>query len=114
MMSKLQAKYPVAAVAPFEEMLFPLSTLFEVASTTTIVLDGLDEVEEGAPELEQLLDFLKTTSEQTSVRVNTASLQLLLSSPPSFLVGADDTMQGILQFVRARTTFSNTWIPAPN
>jgi hypothetical protein len=108
-MFQLQIQYPKVADAPFNEMLAVFTTMFVSSPGTTLILDGLDELEDGTSELEQLLDFI-TGSQQTSTPVkilllsrNVPFLQLLLTSQPSLIIQPEDTIPGILLFVRART-----------
>jgi hypothetical protein len=84
--------------------------MFEATPKTTFVLAGLDELGEGAPELDLFLNFLRQISGKASLRVKTLLLSrdvpflhLLLHSLPSFMIGRYDTITGILLLVRART-----------
>ena len=109
-LSKLEVKYSCATAVPFEEMLVVLSTLFDTSPLKILILDGLDELEGAATELDMLLNFLIRMREKTWNGVKTlllsrdaTFLQLLLPAQPSFIIKPDDTIPGILRFVQAKT-----------
>jgi tetratricopeptide (TPR) repeat protein len=107
---QLQVQYPNIADVPFNEILALLLTMLASSPGTTLILDGLDELDDETPELEQLLHFISRISQQTVAPVKVLLLsrevpflQLRLASQPSLIIEPEDTIPGILRFVRART-----------